>query len=661
MPNDRTARRVPRGIRRGLGFVVVAVFGVLYTALALAHSFQHGRLAGFPINDDVYYFDEGLRALLDIRENGIRAFPAYLLRNPPHGPLSSLVCTAAFATVGIRDWAPYAASGGLVILLLALVNHLRSRYALDGFSTACLGAVALAAPLTLNSVIVYQPVFPAALATALGSAAYLDGWPASNSRSCRIASAALWIVALLAKPTTSPLIVLTLLAATLLSAGVLSHLRAYLSNIAVIAVIVTPYYVAAAPDLVHYIWVGTAKSLVRYEGSSSQQLAYYLTGPSGGPLLGSFLWFAVPACTASAIVLARTHAKKEMRLFAGLCFLAVLNYAILTASIHKHEHLGPPFQYFVLVLALAASAHLLSAVRNPTARMAALIATAGVVAACWPVSRDQITEAQWRQRKAGFSLLLDRLYAGSAGPRERVFLTSAGYLSVNALWYQFVKSGRSSPRIEDLALLDALDDYRARIAAADWVIAAEPGNADVAAFLPSTRVIAQTLEIARGDAGLKAIARIPSGSGGGYWLFHRARSPVLLSKLVFGDPASAAQILNGCYASEGTGWRWCERRFGVVLRWPEGASAVSLVTDVFVPEGIVRRFGRVTLQAKVAGQNLPSKTLDRPGVQTYKTPLSRSTNPVEIHFRTDNALPPDAVDRRERAIVVLSIGLEPQQ
>src|SRR5262245_14571733 len=101
-----------------------AVIAAVFTAAAVQHSFSRGRLAGEIDFDDVGYFNDGLRRLDLLYDEGVVAFVENYECQPPHSPFSSLLALASFAVFGIHDWAPYAGNGILILFLVALLDGL---------------------------------------------------------------------------------------------------------------------------------------------------------------------------------------------------------------------------------------------------------------------------------------------------------------------------------------------------------------------------------------------------------------------------------------------------------------------------------------------------------------------------------------------------------
>jgi hypothetical protein len=78
---------------------------------------------------------------------------------------------------------------------------------------------------------------------------------------------------------------------------------------------------------------------------------------------------------------------------------------------------------------------------------------------------------------------------------------------------------------------------------------------------------------------------------------------------------------------------------------------------LYIPEDSVRRLGALTLAASVNGEALEEALLETAGLFNYVREL-KAAGELEIRFRLDKALPPDADDDRERGIIVAAIAVE---
>jgi SAM-dependent methyltransferase len=120
---------------------------------------------------------------------------------------------------------------------------------------------------------------------------------------------------------------------------------------------------------------------------------------------------------------------------------------------------------------------------------------------------------------------------------------------------------------------------------------------------------------------------------------------------------ASLELLEGWHESEETGWRWTARDFAVCVSADSAARVVKM--RMWVAEESIRRLGPITLSACANGQELPPAVLETPGMATFTRALRESTDgALEIRFHLDKVLPPDAIDSRERGVIVASIAVE---
>jgi tRNA (mo5U34)-methyltransferase len=136
-----------------------------------------------------------------------------------------------------------------------------------------------------------------------------------------------------------------------------------------------------------------------------------------------------------------------------------------------------------------------------------------------------------------------------------------------------------------------------------------------------------------------------------------AQRAFCLAKSKYVDCGVVTLYGRGWHAAEKGGWRWTEKNFSVRFESSRAASADEVRLNLFLPEGVVARFGKITLRATANGVPLPAETYSEPGQYEYRKRLPADTgeSDVRIDFSLDQALPADASDGRERGIVVCSL------
>src|SRR5262249_53086072 len=121
------------------------------------------------------------------------------------------------------------------------------------------------------------------------------------------------------------------------------------------------------------------------------------------------------------------------------------------------------------------------------------------------------------------------------------------------------------------------------------------------------------------------------------------------------DLKVAAQLLRGWHQVEGSGWRWTERTFAVLMNVPVQQQPALLELKFLLPEVSIGRLHSITLRARVGAFSLRPQEYTQAGSYTYTqwAPAEAMAGPtVRIEFELDKALARGEVDGRELGIVV---------
>jgi hypothetical protein len=138
----------------------------------------------------------------------------------------------------------------------------------------------------------------------------------------------------------------------------------------------------------------------------------------------------------------------------------------------------------------------------------------------------------------------------------------------------------------------------------------------------------------------------------------------VVSALKMSDPDAGRALIKGFYGLESGSWRWTASKFAVILLPPEGAAqnGAMLEFKFSLPEVVANKVGPLTLSAKVNGFALPSQTYSKAGECIYTTAIPREalrSGSGYLEFSTDKAMPPSNGDKRELALVAVSVALLP--
>ena len=126
------------------------------------------------------------------------------------------------------------------------------------------------------------------------------------------------------------------------------------------------------------------------------------------------------------------------------------------------------------------------------------------------------------------------------------------------------------------------------------------------------------------------------------------------------DPGLTAALTEGWHELEEGHWRWTERKFSVELPTAELRTDATLELEFVFPDVLKERFEALQIQGSLGDTALPPATYTDAGEQVYRAriPAGLLEKPaVRVNFELNQALAPDARDRRERGIIVLSVGL----
>lgn len=129
-----------------------------------------------------------------------------------------------------------------------------------------------------------------------------------------------------------------------------------------------------------------------------------------------------------------------------------------------------------------------------------------------------------------------------------------------------------------------------------------------------------------------------------------------------GDPAAAAEI-GGFHRIEDGAWRWTQQNFFVMLAAPSTISGLPwLEVNLYLPDGLTRRLGPITLSARVGSHTLKPERYDHDGPYAYSRPLDASWlenggGTSRIDFSLDKVQSPTAADQRELGIVVKDVSI----
>src|SRR5665213_1785946 len=103
-------------------WLILALAATLFTVVNIRHSLDGGRLSRTPTYDDISYFIDALHRLPVVYGQSVLGWIHDYVHTPPHSPFSTYVALASYMLFGIKDWAPYALNGFVVLAPLGCMD-----------------------------------------------------------------------------------------------------------------------------------------------------------------------------------------------------------------------------------------------------------------------------------------------------------------------------------------------------------------------------------------------------------------------------------------------------------------------------------------------------------------------------------------------------------
>jgi hypothetical protein len=149
----------------------------------------------------------------------------------------------------------------------------------------------------------------------------------------------------------------------------------------------------------------------------------------------------------------------------------------------------------------------------------------------------------------------------------------------------------------------------------------------------------------------------------------RAKPAGVQSVVAMNDAGAAGQLKSGFYGVEGGTWRWTARSFTVELAAPANASTkgARLHLNFTIPDAVIAKLGPLELGARLGSPGAIGLTLEpehyaAAGSYDYARDVDAGAfqrkGPVTVEFTCDKSIPPTGDDRRELALIAVSVSLE---
>lgn len=583
-PTTSPAHRKPTRVLVRIAMCVVLAGA--FTAAQIRRSMATGRLASLPQYDDVTYMLQGLARERVLREDGPIAFVRNMVESPLWSPWGSLGATLGYAALGMREWAPYAVNGLLLLALLLLIDR-AMRGASIAVKLVC-WMLALAIPLSAHAIADFRPDFATAFATAAAMLCILRIRATVSARRAAALAGAVAAAALLAKPTVfaatvvylggSGVIMVTRELLRLRSAsradGSIKHLAV---NVGVCAgaamILIAPQYALQHKAYWYYFKINTFgdRAALWDRGLSGlENVGYFLTGPAGELMFGPML-IPLMAVAIGGTVFALTRKERDTGWRLVQLWIAAVGCLTLPSmNATKNPYFGLVFGTLVLFIAVIGLREVFGALAARSGRWAtgtALGCTALLTLAAG-INHPATTpgDAFNPTSQPGFDAaasdgtaetLADAVVAAVEAARGRqapvlgeafptVHFTGSGYMNQHTMSYLLMRRGYPRWTTTDSAAIDDRVRLARGVAMADVVVAFEPGFADERGQslmhdrFPGNRVLDISLGFAAADGGLIEAARVPSPAGPAAIVFARLGRTSLNPRAMGGEEASDA-------------------------------------------------------------------------------------------------------------------------
>lgn len=538
--------------------IIWSALSAAFTAMVVQYSLRHGRLILFPSFDDVGYMADGIQRLHTFYIHGMAGFLGEYVRMPPHSPYSDLLATASFAIFGAHDWAPYAGSAILVLILLASIDSFLSGIPL--WQRTLIYLFALTMPLSAIAVHEFRPDLCCSLVTATG-VLFTVGRPlTTSSRGRQLAIGTLFGAAMLIKPPVFPATATFFLASLAASTAAdwfsgrptpkfKSLIVCWLTCLIPFILIPLPHYILNGRAILQYIYdnmFGAHRSTWESKEPLAGQLLYYITGFGGSMMLRlDVRVLAVLLAVGTAHHLWLAHRPRLLRMSAVTAML-FLAYLIPTMNHIKQQFFGLTFQIMLVLASVCVLKNwlLIERYRRPRVPVATFVLLATLLYSFdvfrMPAAWGDYTSPWIVDRRQNAYDLYHAVLQNdtTVGRPVRVFATFTGDANPSLLNYMAL---RDQIPLECYSLPDSSDvaPTLAELDHTDFALAAESGSGLVADFLLSSALQDRVLAALRAREDFVEVAHAT---------FHQTSKNIYLFK---NDPFHGWEAVEGFGGVEG--------------------------------------------------------------------------------------------------------------
>ena len=518
-------------------WVLPLLLGLLFGLVSIQHSLRQGQLSVPITYDDIGYFSDALARLQSIYDHGWLSGISDYIADPPHSPFSTFVAFVAFALFGVKDWGPAAINVLLVVAVLAI-----TQYRLKNVGPWVFTPIAIAIlcwPLMGALVIESRPDIVCALLTACAVLSIVGRPWLDSSLGHKFRISCLVGLAVLAKPSISPLTIFLYFAAiTLASIGELVQggrrlpvgkvMASNFLSIAVIAAISLTYFAVGWQHVYSYIKAteaGSASDVWKLRLDVKDAALYYLTG-EGGKFMGPWLLWTVITLVFALLVGMATKYKFDSGRIVRVGAITSLVYLCVTIPEHKSTFIGVIvtcgfFVMFVEGIAFIVERLLADGKKRLLAVLLIVLTLVSVSSFQWHWYShsggfiEVEPAAASEQRKEVLTELGREIATHSKRDAEIFFTGNTQFLNAATLNFEFLRKGYRGLHAFDDGLRNQMSEVEPSLKKANFIITFSQDTGDLLRWLPNATILQAQNDAIRQESDLKLLKTFPSPSGVG--------------------------------------------------------------------------------------------------------------------------------------------------
>ncbi|MDX2244197.1 MAG: hypothetical protein NW224_26285 [Leptolyngbyaceae cyanobacterium bins.302] len=579
MPESKTTPQHPDHARsKGQTNLLVGVgvmgVSVLFTIAQIQQSLAQGQLS-LPITyDDVVYFSDALRRLYRFYDQGLARFFLDLVVLPFHSVTSTLIALLGFAIFGQQDWAPAAANSVCLIAFLWFVTYLTAH--LSWLFRIAIVILVLTCPLMGHLIIDSRPDMLCGLLTASAVFLLLDRSEGRNPLTTQLLAGCAAGVALLAKPSISPVtiaILLTTLVVIVVSNGLkrdaqidvsiksfkflrptIATLKQYLPFVATTLFISLPYYGLAFSRIADYFYTavfGATKEVWQVILPLDQQLLYYINGLGGKTMFGSdpVSWGSIAVFIGILWIVVAVAMNGWRSLVKAVPYLIVIGvtYLLVTIPATKSNFLGMAFGSMILLSTVYGVVYIAEALKTRPSTGTRLLGRVVCIAIvlvslflfqwAW-YNKTSLSRASsvllTRQERSLLSDIAQQIEPGldqahPQCPLKIAFTIAANYQNAGTLEYELLKRRFDDFTMATMPMFDANDlkGHLELMVQSNYVIAFSLDNPTRVTWLPADKLQPQLLDALNAQPFklIQTFERSKSFGGGKVFLYKNDQAP----------------------------------------------------------------------------------------------------------------------------------------